>query len=89
MLPTATRVVSPVRVLVTRYRVLPLGYSDAAVIACAIRNGRRVLTFDLRHFQFACCACASIALETNNWLLHGGEAHATGMKRAPSHRGDA
>ncbi len=41
---------SRVRVLVTRYRDLPLGYSDAAVIACAERNGGRVLTFDLRHF---------------------------------------
>lgn len=37
--------------LVRRYRDLRLGYADAAVIACAERNGRRVATFDLRHFS--------------------------------------
>jgi len=42
---------SRARVLVTRYRDLPLGYADAAVIACTERNGGRVLTFDLRHFS--------------------------------------
>jgi predicted nucleic acid-binding protein len=36
--------------LVTRYADLPLGLVDAAVIACAERNGGRVLTLDLRHF---------------------------------------
>ena len=36
--------------LVTRYRDLPLGYADAAVIACAERRGGRVLTLDHRHF---------------------------------------
>lgn len=36
--------------LVRRYHDLPLGYADAAVIACAERNGGRVATFDLRHF---------------------------------------
>lgn len=36
--------------LVKRYEDLPLGYADAAVIACAERRGGRVLTFDLRHF---------------------------------------
>lgn len=36
--------------LVDRYRDLPLGYADAAVIACAERNGGAVLTLDLRHF---------------------------------------
>lgn len=40
-----------VRPLITRYRDLPLGYADAAVIVCAERNGGRILTFDLRHFQ--------------------------------------
>ena len=39
-----------VRELVKRYADLPLGFVDAAVIACAERNGGRVLTFDLRHF---------------------------------------
>ena len=36
--------------LVERYRDLPLGYVDASVIACAERNGGRVLTLDYRHF---------------------------------------
>lgn len=36
--------------LVARYADLPLGLVDAAVIACAERNGGRVLTLDLRHF---------------------------------------
>jgi len=39
-----------VRELARRYDDLPLGLVDAAVIACAERNGGRVLTFDLRHF---------------------------------------
>jgi predicted nucleic acid-binding protein len=38
------------RQLVVRYADLALGYVDAAVIACAERNGGRVLTFDLRDF---------------------------------------
>jgi len=36
--------------LVERYADLPLGFVDAAVIACAERNGGRVLTYDYRHF---------------------------------------
>ncbi len=39
-----------VRELVQRYRNLPLGYADAAVVACAERNGGLVLTFDRRDF---------------------------------------
>ena len=39
-----------IRQLVSRYADLPLGFSDAAVIACAERNGGLVLTFDLRDF---------------------------------------
>ena len=38
------------RQLVARYADLSLGFVDAAVIACAERNGGRVLTFDLRDF---------------------------------------
>ena len=38
------------RQLVARYSDLPLGFVDAAVIACAERSGGRVLTFDLRDF---------------------------------------
>ncbi len=32
--------------LVTRYADLPLGFADAAVVACAERSGGRVLTLD-------------------------------------------
>ena len=32
--------------LMTRYEALPLGFADAAVVACAERNGGIVLTFD-------------------------------------------
>ena len=39
-----------IRELVRKYADFPLGYADAAVIACAERNGGRVLTLDLRHF---------------------------------------
>jgi len=38
------------RQLLGRYADLALGFVDAAVIACAERNGGRVLTFDLRDF---------------------------------------
>jgi len=37
--------------LVNKYSSLPLGFADAAVIACAERNGGRVLTLDMRHFS--------------------------------------
>ena len=39
-----------VRELARRYADLRLGLVDAAVVACAERNGGRVLTFDRRHF---------------------------------------
>lgn len=39
-----------VRELVRRYADLPLGFADAAVIACAERHGGSVLTLDTRHF---------------------------------------
>ncbi len=39
-----------VRELVARYSDLPLGYADAAVIACAERNRGLVLTLDMRDF---------------------------------------
>jgi predicted nucleic acid-binding protein len=39
-----------IRRLTQRYHDLPLGYTDAAVITCAERNGGRVATLDLRHF---------------------------------------
>lgn len=39
-----------VQELIERYHDLPLGLVDAAVIACAERNGGRVLTTDYRHF---------------------------------------
>lgn len=40
--------IARVRQLVNRYADLPLGYADAAVIACAERRGRRILTLDPR-----------------------------------------
>ena len=40
-----------VRELIARFRDLRLGYADAAVVACAERNGGRVLTFDRRDFD--------------------------------------
>lgn len=40
-----------VRELVARYADLPLGFADAAVLACAERNGGRVLTLDRRDFE--------------------------------------
>jgi predicted nucleic acid-binding protein len=39
-----------IRALVRRYADMPLGFADAAVIACAERSGGRVLTLDLRRF---------------------------------------
>ena len=39
-----------IRSLALRYESLPLGYADSAVIACAERNGGRVLTLDERDF---------------------------------------
>jgi uncharacterized protein len=39
-----------VRELTQRYSDLPLGFADAAVIACAERRGGKVLTYDQRHF---------------------------------------
>jgi uncharacterized protein len=41
---------SAVRRLVQRYADLPLGFADASVIACAERNGGRVLSLDKRDF---------------------------------------
>ncbi len=39
------------RHLVDRYADLRLGFADACVIACAERNGGRVMTFDRRDFD--------------------------------------
>ncbi len=39
-----------IRQLIQRYAGFPLGFVDAAVIACAERHGGRVLTTDFRHF---------------------------------------
>lgn len=38
------------RALAARYADLPLGFVDAAVVACAERAGGRVMTFDRRDF---------------------------------------
>ncbi|HUY98236.1 MAG TPA: PIN domain-containing protein [Verrucomicrobiae bacterium] len=40
-----------IRALVARYDDLPLGFADAAVIACAQRHGGVVLTLDRRDFD--------------------------------------
>jgi uncharacterized protein len=40
-----------IRALVRRYADLPIGFADAAVVACAERRGGQVLTFDHRHFS--------------------------------------
>lgn len=40
-----------VRELAQRYSDLPLGFSDAAVVACAEEHGGRVLTLDRRDFD--------------------------------------
>ena len=37
--------------LVERYASLPLGFSDAAVVACAEKTGGLVLTYDRRDFD--------------------------------------
>jgi uncharacterized protein len=39
-----------IREVIKRYRDLPLGFADAAVIACAERCGGAVLSFDRRDF---------------------------------------
>jgi len=40
-----------IRELVLRYADLELGFTDSGVIACAERNGGKVLTFDRRDFE--------------------------------------
>jgi predicted nucleic acid-binding protein len=40
-----------VEALIVRYHDLPLGFADAAVVACAERHGGRILTLDRRHFD--------------------------------------
>jgi hypothetical protein len=39
-----------IRELVPRYDDLPLGFVDAAVVACGERNGGRIITLDVRDF---------------------------------------
>ncbi len=39
------------RQLAKRYADLPLGFTDAAVAACAEANGKRVMTLDTRDFS--------------------------------------
>ena len=46
--------------LLGRYVDLPLGFADAAVVACAERRGRRVLTADRRDFDVV---AGDVALE--------------------------
>jgi len=51
VLDCGERDISRIRQLVNKYANFPLGFADAAVIACAERNGGRVLTLDMRHFS--------------------------------------
>jgi predicted nucleic acid-binding protein len=46
----STRDVPRIKALTLRYHDLPLGLTDAAVIACAERHGGLILTTDFRHF---------------------------------------
>lgn len=50
------------RQLTHRYADLRLGLADAAVIACAERNGGRVLTTDHRHFPVVARGEKSISI---------------------------
>lgn len=45
------RDIERIHTLAQRYDDLPLGLSDAAVIACAERHNGRILTTDYRHFS--------------------------------------
>lgn len=40
-----------IKTLAGRYDNLPLGFSDAAVICCAMRTARRILSLDRRDFE--------------------------------------
>lgn len=44
------RDIGRIRALANRYADLPLGFADAAVVACAERNGGKVITLDRRDF---------------------------------------
>ncbi len=46
-----------IRYLVRRYAILPLGFADAAVVACAERHGGLILGRDVRDFQMVSCEC--------------------------------
>lgn len=47
--------------LTKRYASLPLGFADAAVVACAERNGGRVMTFDADFQVVAKAGAISVA----------------------------
>lgn len=49
---------SRIRDLVTRYGDLPLGFSDAVVVACAERSGGTVATLDRRDFEIVAAEAA-------------------------------
>jgi predicted nucleic acid-binding protein len=51
-----------IRELVLRYANLPLGFADAAVIACAERHNGRVLTLDHRDFMVVAHGEATITV---------------------------
>ena len=63
LIDAGTEDLARVVALMRRYDDLSLGLVDAAVIACAERNGGRVLTYDYRHF-------GTVAAEGTITLVH-------------------
>lgn len=51
-----------IRSLASRYEDLSLGFADASVVACAERNGGRVLTLDNRDFSIVAREQAIVVL---------------------------
>ena len=43
--------IAKVRQLASKYQDMPLGYSDATVIRCAMKLGAKVVSLDRRHFE--------------------------------------
>ena len=50
-LDCGTQDLTDIKRLAERYANLPLGYSDAAVVCCAVRTTQRIVSLDRRDFQ--------------------------------------
>jgi predicted nucleic acid-binding protein len=50
-LDCGTKDLTDIKRLAERYDNLPLGYSDAAVVCCAVRTTQRIVSLDRRDFQ--------------------------------------